>query len=222
MLPGNIIIMNKESIAKIFETTDPVLIDYIDHFMSRLHDYEFIKPRLFVKALPTEIAEDCNLINSNRGDICLVPAILVFSDNERLIAFNITHNLLTLFDVSESELMDTAMKNTEKLAKPVFQKIGKMFDDSDSEFYFVGDENEIAGSSVFFLPEFFHEICEKMKSDFYVIPYSETEMFIVPVEGISCERLKDFLRFVNQFYGTRFLSNSVYICNINDQAFAKM
>lgn len=132
----------------------------------------------------------------------------------------ITHEIAEMAGLSEKELLERALSNTEKAEKATFMEVTKvLFGPSDKpqylsdEPYIDPDSNLIVltndaeppvyGSTVFFYPETQEKVAEVLGCSYYVLPSSVHEVLIVPVReeqmgGMDKESMVHMVKDINE------------------------
>jgi len=133
----------------------------------------------------------------------------------------ITHELAEKADVSEKELLEKALSNTEKAERATFMDITQALFNPSHEPQYLSDEPYIDpdsnlivltsdanppvyGSTVFFYPETQEKIAEVIGSSYYVLPSSIHEVLIMPfreeqaMNGPDKERMAHMVKEINE------------------------
>jgi NhaP-type Na+/H+ and K+/H+ antiporter len=142
-------------------------------------------------------------------------------DDDGMACVNITHDLLSLWNVSEDEVFEIARKNAKYTYKSMQLVIADLMDIDAEELdlekgdamYVVTNASKNRGAAALFDFDFLRNVAEELESDFYILPSSLHEIILVlEQEAPAKELLKEMISDVNQTQVSEeeFLSDNVY------------
>lgn len=198
-------------------------------------DYESVSERIVYKLINTErnsgLLED--IPHMEYLDLSIVFQYLM-ADGFDNTAFILIHNVhMKLWDVTTEDLFEAAEKNTRKLMgcdmksmKDVFREIIRQETPEESDnnmqmtefeyripMYVLSNRCRVEGAACMIYPNLLSEICDKLKSSFYIIPSSIHEVLILPSD--STDESREILTMIKDINDTQvsaeeILSYSLY------------
>ena len=176
-----------------------------------IKDYGKIKERLFIRASNAEKNKEFleGIPHMQVGDFAITCHNLIGNDDDGLKSAIISKPVLNSFGVTEEQLFEDAMENSQAIMPATIHHIkdilGPLEDISLSSspiltpLLVVSNELKINGAAAFFYPETMEKVCEQMDGDYYMIPSSIHEVIIAPVtDAVNPTRLHQTLHYVNE------------------------
>lgn len=185
---------------------------------TKLQDYEVVKDSIIVALVNTEANKNLlkNLPHQSMNGLSVIYKIDVMhcpiwydEDSNLNAAVNVNHNLMESYGITQEELHQIALENTERLYPPVMRGLHNyiqelMFDDmveemqpSKDDIYCLTNSETYLGAAAILYPEKMEEITRKL-GDVYIIPSSIHEVLLVPKTlGTDAESLRQMLCEVN-------------------------
>lgn len=156
------------------------------------------------------------------------------ADDNGVYTTVIDNNIMDHCGLTEEELYECAMANTDRLLKPNTRSLASMVrdmfisenEDTDGEFLdgvddeatggtlIVSNSYNFRGATAILNPSYLAKISEKVKGDFYVLPSSIHEVLVLPVAvNDNIDSLRSMVADVNANCVSEndYLSDSVYI-----------
>ncbi len=205
--------------------------------VSKITEYSACKEKICYKLVNAMHNRDLLLDTPHRivvGDLAVIYYILVSDDKDGSATITIRNNMSEAWGVTEEELYETALENTQRLYRgsvknmaAVMQEI--LFDHMDDEnakeffdmavseddtMYVCTNFRKINGAGVLLYDNLLKEFADKTGSDFYILPSSIHETLLVPVsDEMSVEYLRSLVYEVNrtQVAPEEVLSDNVYL-----------
>ncbi len=174
-----------------------------------LYDYNWVKPRLFVKMMhESQVPAHVPYI-SQKDMACTVTVYLDdFAEGNRTECMYVTERLAEKWGYSINELFETAQKNTPVLLPYQLINIREMVNDifypfensDDIQMWILTSKDLLYGSSYLFCKEVLVECAEKFRTEaLCILPSSIHELILVPVEcGIDPQAVRKVVREVNR------------------------
>ena len=185
----------------------------------KLLDYKVVKDSIIVALVNTEANKNLlqNLPHQSMNGLSVIYKIDVMhcpiwydKDSNLNAAVNITYNLIEAYGITQEELHQTALENTERLYPPVMRGLHNfiqelMFEDmveeiqpNKDDIYCLTNSQTYMGAAAILYPEKMEEIIQKL-GDVYIIPSSIHEVLLVPKTfGQDAESLRQMLCEVNE------------------------
>ena len=174
-----------------------------------LADSEVFKEKLILQVVGKELNEELLKGVPHRivyNDLAVVYRINVGDDDGFTILINDSILKNYGIDLSEDELYEIALKNTQVLvkvtAKSLFEAAKELgYDgeesDIDNDMYVVASSPNCHSATLILNPANFESIAEKLNSDLFIIPSSNMEYICKPYNEEEVEVLKNIIREVN-------------------------
>lgn len=207
--------------------------------LKNIDNYSFVKDKLIIRPLNfdknSHLLENC--IYKSFYDIVLVLYVVLDDTPEKgLITAKVPLDVLKAWKISEEEVMDNAMKNTEKLAPArIFINIedimnntknpsdnnGKFmetdspeYDISDNDHPFITTTKQLNGAAALFYPGIKEKLGEIMKGNYYISFLSINEAVLQKENTIPPDKLLKMLRDNNTLFDDDdTLTNNLYFYN---------
>ena len=107
------------------------------------------------------------------------------------IEYHVSFEMAQKWGRSEAELLETALKNTEKYAKSTFRDLDTVLAEcmgirmptsyeSQTPMYLLSNEEQAYGATAVMYPGMLQKIREKIGMDYYILPTSVHELTILP------------------------------------------
>lgn len=167
--------------------TDP------DRFMEIIADYRQMKERLRCRL----VSHETNFSFFTAGPYLKHPmgdAALFFyagQNGDTRIEYHVSFEMVQKWGRSEAEILETALKNTEKYTKSTFRNLDKVlaecmeiqlpaYYEPQNPMYLLSNEEQAYGATAVMYPGMLQKIREKIGKDYYVLPTSVHELTILP------------------------------------------
>ena len=175
-------------------------------------DWEKVKDKVTVRVIGvsrnTELLKDvpCRLF----GDIALIYQVSVKAPDDTLMTVRITNNLMEQYGISEPQLYDTAMENSQRLQKvtcrPMGEVIGDLLgpmddpiiDEAPAKLYVLSNESLQFGAAALFYPGVIEKIGKSIPEGFYILPSSIHEVLILPKNQGEKAMLENMVQEINE------------------------
>lgn len=190
-------------------------------FVSHLHSYEYVKSHLFVRLLNLQrnssyLSDKVYVPYLKSGDtyelaICIGILVPRFNGHEGTIS--ITKHLRSQWDVTDEQLLEDAIANTEKVqgmkTRNLYELLTSLSIPTDSfrylldepavSMYAMSNENSFNGATTILYKDALKTFAEEKGHDLFVIPSSIHEVILVPDDGtIPAEYIQGIIAEVNQ------------------------
>lgn len=167
--------------------TDP------DRFMEIIADYRQMEDRLRCRL----VSHETNFNFFTAGPYQKHPmgeAALFFyagQNGDTRIEYHVSFEMAQKWGRSEAELLETALRNTEKYAKSTFRDLDTVLAECmgiqlpasyepQTPMYLLSNEERAYGATVVMYPGMLQKIREKIGMDYYVLPTSVHELTVLP------------------------------------------
>ena len=175
-------------------------------------DWEKVKDKVTIRVIGvsrnTELLKDvpCRLF----GDIALIYQVSVKAPDDTLMTVRITNNLMEQYGISEPQLYDTAMENSQRLQKvtcrPMGEVIGDLLgpmddpiiDEAPAKLYVLSNESLQFGAAALFYPGVIEKIGKNIPEGFYILPSSIHEVLILPKNQGEKAMLENMVQEINE------------------------
>ena len=216
-----------DSIAAELVENDISCRDNIEVNVVEYCSYESMKDKILFKL----INRDRNqwLLQKVPNRACLDMAVIYYccisTEDSEFATWNITNDIMTVWDVTESMLFDTAMKNSLLLLPPIVKSLPEilreMMPELDeeidemplkSDMYIATNTRKIFGAAVIMYPGIL-EYFARESGSFYVLPSSIHEVIFVPDnETVHSKELRQIVHEANEteVLPEDFLSDEIY------------
>ena len=126
------------------------------------------------------------------GDIALIYQVSMTAPDNTLMTVRITNELMNHYGITEPQLYDTAMENSQRLQKvtcrPMGEVIGDLMglsddpivDEAPAKLYVLSNETLQFGAAALFYPGVIEKIGKNIPEGFYILPSSIHEVLILP------------------------------------------
>ncbi len=156
-------------------------------------------------------------------DLAVIYVVTVF-EGKNHGTIKVRNEHMKLWDVSEEDLYDAAMKNMSELSSPYIREIGSVIEqltgnadvgnmeDRDA-MYVLTNKSGNYGASGILIKDVLRDFSKKCGTDLYLLPSSVHEFILLPaLEGISASVLRKLVMDVNRtvIEAEDFLSDEVY------------
>jgi len=236
-----------DEMINFYETEVKKDIDFLD--ISKLQDYEKVKPHLYPKLISTKKNKELlsDVPHKNILDLSLVYYLCCDSgEMEKTATLLVTNRHLEIWGVDVKQLHRKAFENAKRetvffplgswlvfLKEEEMLEFGKWLphieeieEIRDSEMYILRNRNGMFGASVLFCQNVCDKIADLLKCNFYLIPSSIHEWILVPEREwqdgeVSLHELSEMVRTVNQekVNPEEVLSDHAYYYDIKEKAF---
>lgn len=195
-----------------------------------IEDYESVKENLGIIVIGEENNREylAEMVYEKIEDLALMPIIFT-NDSHGTGCIKIRKEFLSMWGVTESEIIEEAIENAPKLMPPTFKNLNEiMGGPSDSEndegLFVVSNMYYAGGASVAFYPGFLDCIGMALDRDLFILPSSVNELIIVTDNGQDPDRLLEIVREVNrtQVAPGDVLTDAVYHYSRNKGGFHKL
>ena len=127
-----------------------------------------------------------------------------------MMTVRITNDLMNHYGISEPQLYETAMENSQRLQKvtcrPMGEVIGDLlgtenepaFDEGPARLYVLSNESIRFGAAALFYPGVIEKIGKSIPEGFYVLPSSIHEVLILPKNQGEKAMLETMVREINE------------------------
>lgn len=221
--------------------------------MSLFRDYEMAKENLYIRVCGVEQNRDLleRVPHHKVEDMAIIYYLRVFEDEDGSGSAMVTNNMLYHYGISQEQLHQDAMGNSQELFPPrlfsifdviadrlreemIEEGIPEMMADKLIQSYremdqtpLIGltNEREINGAGVLFYPDMMDKIGRELGSDFIVIPSSVYEVLLMPDNGCtSANELKNVVSKINrtEVAPEDRLTNEAYHYDRKNQVFEKL
>jgi len=138
----------------------------------------------------TELLQDipCRL----HGDIALIYQVSMTAPDNTLMTVRITNDLMDRYGITEPQLYDAAMENSQRMQKvtcrPMGEVIGDLMgladdpivDEAPAKLYVLSTESLQFGAAALFYPGVIEKLGKNIPEGFYILPSSIHEVLILP------------------------------------------
>ena len=200
-----------------------------------LKDFRCIKDKLAIKLINTEKNEELlkNVPHKDFLDLSIVYQIIMTVDMNGIGTVTINNNWLAMYGITEDELHEAAVKNSQKRSHATIQSMFDVLFDMgmdieeddvpDVGMIVVSNERKINGASVVVYEDTLDKIAKKYKMNkFYVLPSSIHEVLAVKFsDELDVDYLRSMVREINsnEVAPDEVLSDNVYIYNAETKEF---
>lgn len=175
------------------------------------------KDGLFVQVISADISQGQlkNIVHDSMSDIAIIARCKVASNEKGVYSFIVNKNNMELFQMTQSEIMEQAYKNTaaqkfclqnlrevmmeQMVSDGMSQDIAEMLvKEGESPLYVLSNPERVNGANAIVCPEVLHEAFEELGEAYYIMPSSTHELLLVKEsEGLTPDVLKDMVYEVN-------------------------
>lgn len=187
--------------------------------LENLHDYAFVKERLFVRLWYKDTKFDENILQTPVLDMKMTYHILLDREDDRLSAVKLTRDFFASYNITLYQLYSDAIHSTQVLFPAVIKPLEEMVSASfelHSNLYYVSTVKGIIGSSTILYPDMPQKIYQTIGSDYYLIPSSTDEWLAIKKDQLmSPSALESIVHVVNSTFTdpSLLLSDHIYCYN---------
>lgn len=144
-------------------------------------------------------------------DLSIIYRFVVKPSNPVVSAY-ITNDYTRLLGVTEEELFQAAIINTQKIFEPNVLCLSKLFGDNASDMYVITNTECYLGAVNILYSNLLHNLAYDFGSNLFILPSSIHEVIVLPDHGYSVDELREIVHDVNLHEVTleEQLSDSVY------------
>ncbi len=144
------------------------------------------------------------------GDIALIYQVSVRVEDDTLMTVRITNNMMEQYGISEPQLYDTAMENSQRLQKVTCRPMGEvigdllgmeddpLMDEAPAKLYVLSNESLQFGAAALFYPGVIEKISKSIPEGFYILPSSIHEVLILPKNQGEKAMLENMVQEINE------------------------
>lgn len=195
-------------------------------------DVNYVKDRLIVSLISAERNVDFLKDKPYRmlEDLAIFYKVLISKDGNGTGTITVTNNHMEYWGLTEEQLYETAIKNSNVLEPPSIDKLTNVMADlmkaqgmdediienqlkeDDVDMYVISNTTKANGASVIVYSDALQQVAENLGSDLYILPSSIHEVLALPVGNKDVDSLEEMVRCVNQteVSPTEVLSDNVY------------
>lgn len=192
----------------------------------------YVKDRLIVSLISAERNVDFLKDKPYRmlEDLAIFYKVLISKDANGTGTITVTNNHMEYWGLTEEQLYETAIKNSNVLEPPSIDKLTNVMADlmraqgmdediienqlkeDDVDMYVISNTTKANGASVIVYSDALQQVAENLGSDLYILPSSIHEVLALPVGNKDVDSLEEMVRCVNQteVSPTEVLSDNVY------------
>lgn len=201
--------------------------------MSVLHDYSQVKKNLFIRLYNAEKnAEALKAVpHRQTADLAMTYHVRIDLPGEGMGSAMVTNEMLKNFGVSEAQLHEDAMKNSQEILPAKFAPMATILfgvpekqamTEGEIPMMVLTNEKQVYGASALFYPEQLEKMTEKLEGSYFILPSSVHEVIAVPDDG-SLEE-KDLEEMVTEINASQVeprdqLSDHVYHFDARERKF---
>lgn len=204
-------------------------------------DVDYIKERLILTVINTQAIESCKAIIPHRDiqDISICYRVVVPDEEKDVYHHFLVYNTdLKRLGLSEDELYDLALKNTERLLPLSIKTLNSVIKEipfdtplSDEEMdeitipeeflnpLVISNTKNWHGACAMFYEGALQKVSDFFKDDVYILPSSRHEVIAVPKSASNPKELADMVKNVNDYCvsANDRLSDHVYLFNAKEK-----
>ncbi len=222
-----------QKMAEIVQSRQP------DINMQLFSGYEKVRSRLFMRVCGrSRNTEMLKLVPHKRfRDLAFTYHVMMNAEVDGLATTMITNTMLEQFGITQQQLHEDAIKNSEEILPVRVEKVGDLLERagiSRTELEELGEGMKmtvitnsvgIDGASAFFYPGIADKVAKELGGNYYILPSSIHEVLAVPVSvGSDWRALEFMVRQINRFQVAPEdqLSDHVYRYNARERSFELM
>lgn len=175
-------------------------------------NYDEMKSKLAMEVVSADRNAEMleNVPHEQMEDMAVVYRLILGQDSEGRGSVLVTNDLMEQFGVTHEQLHEDAMINAPEIRPSEIRGISVVMtemmgsgmipeiDPADEQMFVAGVSDNIHGAGVIAYPNFFEDAAEKLGGDFYVLPSSIHEVFLVRDNGeMTAKDLEAMVREVN-------------------------
>ena len=197
--------------------------------------YENVRDRLFVRVCGRSRNEELlrSVPHKRFRDLAITYHVMVDAEFSGLAAVMVNNDLLEHFGISEKQLHEDALKNSERILHARIERVNDFLDRAgfareeqevlgrDMQMSVITNSVGIDGASAFFYPGVAEKIAAEIGGSYYILPSSIHELIALPVKFSSDWRTLEFMvRQINRFQVApeNQLSDHVYRYNAREHS----
>lgn len=232
--------MNGERMDLICDTVFELLVRHLALTGPQFTDFGRISDRIFLRLVNADKNEKAlqNMPHRLYHDLAVTYYIQIGDETSHHATVTITNDFLSIWNMSETDLYELAMKNTQEHYRSEIdsmeglrkEMMGNSYVCSEDIFgteenplesmYIVSNSMRWFGASVILYDKVLEEIADRLQNDFYILPSSVHELLVVPVTvDTPSEELIQLMRKVNrnEVEEDALLSDNIYLYHIEDK-----
>lgn len=201
--------------------------------MSVLHDYSQVKKNLFIRLCNAE--ENSTALKTvphrQEADLAMIYHVRIDLPGEGMGSAMVTNEMLKNFGVSEAQLHEDAMKNSQEMLPAKFAPMATILfgvpeeqamTEGEIPMMVLTNEKQVYGASALFYPEQLEKMTEKLEGSYFILPSSVHEIIAVPDDGsLEAKDLEEMVTEINasQVEPRDQLSDHVYHFDARERKF---
>ena len=217
--------------AKIVQAKHPELNTSI------FDSYDSVKNNLFIRVCNTEENVEMlkNVPHTDVADLSVTYHVMVDIDPNNMASAIITDKMLDSFGISQAQLKEDAIKNSQVILPARMDTIMNMLmsldgkDDADYELgmpeqpsmMVITNQTGVNGAAALFYPDSMDKVSEIMGGDYFILPSSIHEVIAVPTENKDYKGLESMVKQINEMQVAKEeqLSDHVYHYDAKEKVF---
>lgn len=145
---------------------------------------DFLLSHAYISIINTNNIKEKWVVRSNFSDISIYYYWVEDSDMPEMYDTRISYNDLEQYEITEEELHNAAIRNTMKDCKPILSSVYLDALNMQVTSLRVNERGmRTDGALVIAYPGIFDSIKAELQSDFYILPYSTEQIYLVPTNG---------------------------------------
>lgn len=157
-------------------------------------DWNKVKDKVTVRVIG--VSRNTNLLQNVPcrlfGDIALIYQVSATAQDDTLLTVRITNDLMDRYGISEPQLYEAAMENSQRMMKVTCRPMGEVIGDlmgssmaeeaweAPAKLYVLSNETLQFGAAALFYPGVIEKIGKNIPEGFYILPSSIHEVLILP------------------------------------------
>ncbi len=174
-------------------------------------DWNRVKDLVTVRAIG--VSRNTELLQSVpcriHGDIALIYQVSVTVPDNTLMSVRITDDMMNHYGITEAQLYDAAMENSQRMQKVTCRPMGEMISDmlgigdeplleeSPASLYVLTTEPVQYGAAALFYPGVIEKIGKSIPEGFFILPSSIHEVLILPKNQADKDMLEAMVQQIN-------------------------
>ncbi|MCR5338115.1 MAG: DUF5688 family protein [Lachnospiraceae bacterium] len=203
----------------------------------RFMDPEYVKDNVIIVTVNAE--KNADLLRESphmvKEDLAMIYKVYVGQTDGEYASVTVKNEHLKMWGISQEELHERALSNSNRLNPAEFMKITEMLkmmgmpdcmSDAMGEerfpLYVITNRQKLHGAAVIMYSNCLEQLSEKLGCDLYILPSSIHEVLALPVNNGDAKELAMMVREINQstVAETEVLSDSVYKYDAKKKDFA--
>ncbi len=173
-----------------------------------IQDYEQAKKHLFIRVSNAD--KNAELLekvpHELKDDLVITCHLEISNEYGSLMSTIISNQMLSMYGITEEQLIHDAIENSVKIMPPTIQSLGELVGEYTGGIpnngfmpaYVISNKTCLNGAASMFYPDVLDYVSSKLGGDFLVAPSSIHEVIAVPArEDIDISQLEDTVKFVN-------------------------